>query len=703
MSLMHRTPHRLKTSHGTILTNTFFIPCVALFAGHAIAQDGEDSSNATKLDTIVVTGEKMERSLHRTASSVSVITADDVESEPQAQTVPDILDGVPNILYTSKTDAPIIRGVDTKGPVRAGNAYLSKPVPRATISVDGRYLSSAEYGIGAATLWDVDSIEVFRGPQTTSQGANSIAGAIVINTKDPTFTPEWGGQLLYGSENKQRASFVASGPLSDDFAARLALDYSGRDTFVSYTNPEFTAHDKDLDFENFNARFKALWQPLDIPGIEAKFTFSHTEVDRPSSEPVSKPYKDHNSETLYVDTQETVSDTAILDLDYDFGNDVRISNQLQYSSGEFNFYFSPPFSGTASRDFDNISNELRLNFGSTESEFSGFSGVYYSHENSKNKLDNSLGWTDADITQDSLGIFSEVSWRFIDDWTLTGGLRYQRDRIQHEGIASYVPDVDYAYDETFDAVLPKVSLAYDISDDVTVGALISKGYVPGGTGVDFSGGKYYTFNEETAWNYELFTRANFLDDRLFLSSNLFYTVYEDSQRSVTDYTDDGRRSSIIVNGDEAKAYGLEMNTDYQATDALRLHAGLGLLKTNVSEFNDSRGSEFVDNEFSQSPGYMFNIGAAWDINSQFRLSGDIRHTDGYFSTDDNDPSLHVDSYTLANAKLTHYLTDNIELFAYVDNIWDEDAPTQKFTDRSAGVSAYIVSPREFGVGLKASF
>ncbi|MFT0137340.1 TonB-dependent receptor [Alcanivoracaceae bacterium MT1] len=695
---------RFLSPQGLSLPSSLFIPCVTLLAGHAVAQEDETSSNVTQLDAIFVTGEKTERTLQRTASSVSVISDIDVESKPQEQTIPDTLTGVPNILYTNNTEAPIIRGIDTKGPVRAGNAYLSKPIPRATISVDGRYLSSAEFGLGAATLWDVESIEVFRGPQTTSQGANSIAGAVVINTKDPTFFPEWGGQLMYGSENKKRASFVASGPLSNDFAVRSAIDYSGRDTFVSYTNPEFTAHGKDLDFENFNARLKALWRPMDIPGLEAKLTYSHTKIDRPSSEAVSRSYHDHKSRTLYVDTIESESDAGILDTRYDFDNGMRISNQLQYSSGDYDFHFSAPFSGLASRSFDNVSNELRLAFGNADSEFSGVSGVFYSLDKSKNDFRNTLGWADTDLTHNSLGVFSELTWRFVDDWSLTSALRYQNDQIKHEGISSYVPNVDYAYDETFEIVLPKVSLAYDISDDVTVGALVSRGYVPGGTGTDFSGNRYYTFKEETAWNYELFSRVNLLDNRLLLTSNLFYTVYDDSQREVTDETEDGRLGSIIVNGGEAEAYGLEMNVEYQATNTLRLHSAAGILRTKVTEFDDSRGDSYVGNEFAKAPGYMFSIGAEWLINAKFSLRGDIQHTDGYFSTDDNDPSLEVSSYTVANASLTHYLNDNIELFAYVDNILDEDAPTQKFNDRTAGdIGAYIVAPREYGVGVKAGF
>ncbi|MCS5516883.1 TonB-dependent receptor plug domain-containing protein [Pseudomonas qingdaonensis] len=93
------------------------------------------------------------------------------------------------MIYTDSVGAPIIRGQDTQGPNNRQNQFWGGTVPRATINLDGHYLNYNEMFFGATSVWDVDSIEVFRGPQTTSQGANAIAGAIIVNTKDPTFTP----------------------------------------------------------------------------------------------------------------------------------------------------------------------------------------------------------------------------------------------------------------------------------------------------------------------------------------------------------------------------------------------------------------------------------------------------------------------------------------------------------------------------------
>ena len=673
----------------------------------AFAEEKEDqkqtTSNNTVLEKVVISGEKSLRSLQHTASSVTVLSGDRIEERPAVTTLTDLLKGTPNVLYTNDSDAPIIRGVDTKGPLVKGNAYLANPIPRATISVDGRYLSAGEFGIGAAPIWDVESVEVFRGPQTTTQGANAIAGAIVIKTKDPTFTPEAEIQTLYGTRQQKRGSLLASGPITPELAGRIALDYSGRDTFIKYTNPQFLDSDMDNDPRNVNGRVKLLWQPSEIPGLEGKLTYSHMDSRRPAFEIASHPYDQLHDTRDSTDNIQTKTDAGIFDMKYDLGNTVILFNELQYSNGTYDYNFGRSFNGTASKDYDNVSNEFRVNFGDETTTLSGLGGVFYSKSNSDNHMLHDFASTDFTVDQDSVGVFSELTYRFAEKWALTGGLRYQYDGIRHDGVASYVPGVRHIYDESFDAVLPKISLSYDIRDDITVGVMASRGYLPGGTGLNFSGKRYYDFDAEKAWNYEIFSRITVLDSKLSITPNIFYTRYTDSQRSVTDYMNGKQFGSIIVNADEAKTYGAELGADYQLLDNLLLRGGLGLLHTDTSEFGDTRGNVFDGKKFAKAPGYMFNVGADWDIIENLRLSGDVRYTDDYYSTDDNDPALRVGSYAIANMQLSYKPNDHMEIFGYAKNLFDERVPTEKNRDRIAGIQAYITEPREFGVGLKMKF
>ncbi|MEP1444965.1 MAG: TonB-dependent receptor [Paraglaciecola sp.] len=684
---------------------------LSAISGLAIADSGtvndkqyKEKEAGESIESIVVYGQKIERTMKDTASSLSVIGEEQLRKNSDQSTISEIINGIPNIIYAGSTDAPIIRGTDTKGPVTAGNAYLAKPVPGATISVDGKYLSPAELNLGAAGIWDVSSIEVYRGPQTTSQGANSIAGAIVINTHNPTSTPELAVQALYGSRNKKRLSFMASGALSDDFSARVSADYSSRDTYVDYVNSEFTAHDFDFGFMNKNLRAKLLWEPEQYSNFSAMFTYSMTEAERPSNEVVSEPYDDLENHSVYQDNQTVNNDVGILDLEYLFDNGVKLHNKLQYSEGDYDFFFAAPYQGIAERNNNNLSNELRLNVGDQYSIFSGVVGIFYSQDKSNNKLNNTLGNADADIQHDSFAPFGEIIWRFSSQWQLTGALRYQVDNISHEGMNSYVPDVFQQYDEEFTALLPKATLSHDVSENVVVGAMIGKGYIPGGTGVNFRGGEYYTFDAEYAWNYEVFARINLLEKRLIINSNIFYTSLSDSQRSVTDYLDGRAFGSVIINADEAKSYGLELDFNFKVTDNFGLNGGLGLLETEVSEFNDYRGEQFVGTEFSKAPGYMFNIGFDYAITDKFKMNAGARHTDGYFSSDTNEVNLRVDSYTTVNLNSSYQINQHIEAFAYVRNLLDDRAPLAKMSDRgTGGVNAYLLEPREIGLGVRAKF
>ena len=172
-----------------LLGGLSIVPVVC--AWPAGAQQVSDKPEQTvTLPPIVVTGENVERSLEDTASSVVVFSEEDLAGKSAAATVSDVLKGVPNLIYTDTVGAPVIRGQDTQGPNFGSTAFFGGTIPRATINLDGHYLNYYESVFGATSIWDTDSIEVFRGPQTTSQGANAIAGAIIVHTNDPTFVPE---------------------------------------------------------------------------------------------------------------------------------------------------------------------------------------------------------------------------------------------------------------------------------------------------------------------------------------------------------------------------------------------------------------------------------------------------------------------------------------------------------------------------------
>jgi len=673
-----------------------------LLSSRAFSQDAQEAGDATVLKPIVVTGEKVSRDLKSTASSVSIKTSREIDKEKTGDaTVSETIADVPNVVFSDTVSAPIIRGQDTQGPNTGATAFFAGTVPRATINVDGHYLGYNEFIYGATSIWDVDSIEVFRGPQTTSQGANAIAGAIIVNTKDPTFTPEGAYQAEIGSYKTRRASVAVSGPLVEDqLAARVALDYSGRDTFIDYINKGFYHKGTDQNFREFNGRVKLLWEPPEIPGLTAKLTYSFNASNRPSQEAASKPFDELQHVTNTMPSWKQRTNTAFFDLSYELDNGVKLYNQTQFSASIADRTTGLVNNGDANIDQKNVSEEIRATFGDKDDTLSGVVGIYYANNHADEILYLS-GTSKFDDRKQNLGIYSELAYRMTDKWTLTGGLRYERDVIERYGTSVYAP-TPVSYDQTFNAVLPKVSLAYALTDDWTVGALVSRGYNPGGVSLNIAAKKWMKFEDENIWNYELFTRANLLDDKLILTSNVFYMDMKNAQYNIPVVIASGISQSYTINAEAAHAYGLEVGADYQVLDNLMLRASAGILRTEIDRI--SSNVSYEGNEFAKSPGYMFTLGASWDVTEKFNISGQLRHLDGYYSDTANTAAYSVKPYTIADVRASYQLRKEFEVYAYVKNIFDERSPTYMQQNRGiGGIEASMTTPRMFGVGVKGTF
>ncbi len=655
------------------------------------------------LPAVVVKGDMRSRSLQETASSVTVLGVQALADRAGAATVADAVVDVPNVLYTSTVSAPIIRGQDTQGPNFGSTAFFGGTIPRATINLDGHYLGYYEYVFGATSIWDVDSVEVFRGPQTTAQGANAIAGAIVVHTKDPSLQREAAYQLEAGSQARKRASVMLSGPLvGNELAARLAVDYWSRDTFITYTNPRFAQGNTDQDFRSLSLRGKLLWAPSHLPGLTAKLTYAHTDHNRPTWETASAPFEDLNNATASMPSWKQNADTGVLDVEYDFDNGMRLLNQTRFADAHVERRTEPANNGTAVVNQRTWSNDLRMSWGAVQSTLSGVLGLYVAQV----KSDDTLfirGTSLFDDQKQALGVYSEATYRFADRWALTGGLRYQRDHIRRQGTSPYAKAA-LAYGQTFDALLPKVSLAYEWAPDATVGALVSKGYNPGGVNLSVAQAKYVTFDAESVWNYEIFSRARLLDKRLTLSANLFFSDFRDSQRLLPDYLNGVQYGAVAVNADRAKSRGLELGMDYLVRSGLHLKAGVGLLHTRIGTFTAPGGAAYVGKEFGSAPGHMLSLGVDWNITPAMRLAADVRRTDRYHSSDENTAAYAIGAYTVANARVTYSVRKGLEVYGFVNNLLDERAATYRYADRSVGgIVANVLEPRTIGFGIKGTF
>ena len=145
------------------------------------------SDSATKLETVIVIGEKTQRSLMQTSSSLALFDDEDLARRAGLNTMGNLLEIIPNLVGVEPSNlAPAVRGADGTGPAQGADAFFAGTRPRLNYQIDGRSLSYNEAVFSDSTLWDVERVEVFRGPQSTLQGRNAIAGAVVIKTRAPS-------------------------------------------------------------------------------------------------------------------------------------------------------------------------------------------------------------------------------------------------------------------------------------------------------------------------------------------------------------------------------------------------------------------------------------------------------------------------------------------------------------------------------------
>lgn len=228
----------------------------AALGSQASAQDASDAGDeALTVDRIVVTGEKVERSLQDTVSSVGVVTGEQLELDG-IDSLAGVFDYIANVNLGDTAGGFSIRGVPFDNLLGAGSS------PLAQIYVDDVVLGDQTTRFNADHIWDVAQIEVLRGAQSTVQGRNALAGAVIIRTTDPSY--DWTGKVRAvstfsdeGDEYSVAAAF--GGPIIDDVLAfRVAAERRESDGFTS--NPVTGEDGADYN-DLWQLRGKLLFEP----------------------------------------------------------------------------------------------------------------------------------------------------------------------------------------------------------------------------------------------------------------------------------------------------------------------------------------------------------------------------------------------------------------------------------------------------------
>mgnify|MGYP003297298928 CR=1 FL=1 len=179
-------PHTLREPPKSVYFDRTGAPVLNLVAIAQLALAAPVGAASVHPVEIIVTGERIARPSQQSPSSLVTYTAADLTGAATPERIDQLLALTPNIQLGSGGEGPAIRGQDSTGALRDLPAFLGGTRSRLTVQVDGRAISYNELAFGVTPLWDVAQIEIYRSPQTSTQGRNAIAGAIFVTTGEPS-------------------------------------------------------------------------------------------------------------------------------------------------------------------------------------------------------------------------------------------------------------------------------------------------------------------------------------------------------------------------------------------------------------------------------------------------------------------------------------------------------------------------------------
>ncbi|MEM8767241.1 MAG: TonB-dependent receptor, partial [Pseudomonadota bacterium] len=559
--------------------------------------------SASFVEEMVVYGQKRAESLQETTASVLVF-GEAITQNLTFTEMTDLYRFAPNVNVDDSGEGTfLIRGISFSG---VGFAGVSNT---ASLYVDDIFQSNLGIEAGPLATFDVEQVEFFRGPQSTLQGRNALAGAIFVRTADPTYDWSARGRIEAAEYNTQRYSFAFGGPIVDQqLAFRASVDYRETDGFI--TNTTLDRDDVDRD-ETVNARAKLLWEPTER--FDARLTYLYTEgfagtsfgtggVQGPDFFEREVTYD--NVTLLDINTNNWA-----LNLGYDLNDSVRFELVTTYTDAkEDSAPRFPQDPDDPNRDVGSdreqiFTADLRARL--VSNRWDVLMGLYYFDKEQARDRDLQAFLTAGPFSTnfrfvelsardvENYAVYLDGQFSIVERLSLLFGIRYDNERFEIASQTSTFLDPEIpplglfssvggelVANTTFDAILPKLGLRWDFADNQNIGFVVQRGYRPGGAGTSLSNDEF-TFGPEYVWNYEFSYRSSWLRDRLQLNANLFYTDWTDQQALIGADLD-----AIIVNAGESRLYGFEAELFYRPIDSLTLFAAVGTNDTEFTDFND---------------------------------------------------------------------------------------------------------------------
>jgi len=726
-----------------------------LLPGIGAAQSAQ--ADDEPLEMIVVTATRREQNIQDVPASVTALGGGLLEALGVTD-IQGVARRTPGLQFSNFSDlklsTTVIRGINAYDAGSAGKD------PTVAYYLDEVYLG---IGVGAALdYFDLERIEVLRGPQGTLFGRNAIGGVINITSRRPTNEFEASAQLEGGDYDYLLARGSVNVPLSPDvFALRFAASYmeNGGYTDNAYLNVATN------DTKRTNLRMSALYTPTDK--AQFLFTADWRDIDQHSKQyetlevdadsifylrasgaipglPAVPMNTDPYDRVVYsnVIANETLDGYGLsLKADFDLGSMdlVSVTGYRKHDYDNVSDTDMSPLSLLTDGDPEetwSFSQELRL-VDHADGRFTWLGGVYYYKQDSDNESfvtvgddlsvlvvgDTSLGGletgSNGKVVAESVGVFASGTYDFTDTLSLTVGARSTRDTkkidfSQFDPIDLLGGTYEVHADDEWTAFTPSVSLQADLGENVMTYFLVSQGYKSGGYNDALGAATSFSFDQETLWNYEAGLKSMLMNGRLRLNASVFHMVWDDIQIQEDDPSTpvfDPR----ISNAGKATSSGLEAEAIAALGDnwTLSLNGTVIDAKFDEGTLPTAPGEpEIPLDHMTRVPDYTVTFRADYErpVSSKllFLASAEWYAQGKMYLTLDNQPAGVVDPYSLVNAQVgIGSVDDRWRLVLWGRNLSDETYTERLFDiiDISFVGQKFIDlgQPRTYGLRLMVNF
>ncbi|MET3666721.1 TonB-dependent receptor [Caulobacter sp. 1776] len=584
-------------------------------AGVASAQQAPAADNSASVDAVVVTARRREENLKDVPVAVSAFSAAKLEQQGGTditilqQTTPNIT--VQTARGSNSTLISYIRGVGQQDPLWGYE-------PGVGLYVDDVYIYRPQGAV--LDIFDIERIEVLRGPQGTLYGRNTIGGAIKYVTKRLGDEAAAKAKVTYGSYNQTDVLVSAQTPVGDTgLSIGGAYALYKRDGYGSNLTTGADQYDKDVHAYRLSAEYKPtedLFFRLAYDRVEDNSNPRHGHRELPALVGGYQVLDVYDTQAGLGDKNHVMTKGLSLTSQWNATDKITLKSITANRRGhtqtmiDFDGTPLPTLDVPATYDDRSFSEELQAVY--ADENVQGVFGLYYMNSQASGEFDTiagNLGVAIADggkVNTQSFAAFFDFSANLTDRFKVSLGARATRDAkranvfryfylgatptpFQH-GAPRPILQVrtDYKAEKTFEQFTPRISASYDLTDDLTTYASFSKGYKSGGW--DMRGDAFITpqtvngYKPEVVKTYEAGLKGSLLDRRVSFSSAAFLSKYTDQQVTTQVVVPSGIASSVD-NAGASTLYGVEFEANAKLSQHLSGNVALGYIHAKYDRFS----------------------------------------------------------------------------------------------------------------------